>query len=121
MIARKLFTRLTTHPELAALIGLRAYPMLLPQKPTLPALTYRKISDTGLAQTAAVHRDRYQISMFDRTYEGVQSVAAAAQLALENWVETNVRSTYKINHIDLYDSDTDVYIVLADYSMIISD
>lgn len=121
MIPQMVFQKLTTDPGLSALIAERAYPLVLPQAPTMPALTYRKISDTGLAQTAAVHRDRYQITVYALTYLAAQAVAAALQNALENWTSANIRSALKVNHVDIYDDDTKLFIVITDYLLVISD
>lgn len=38
------FSYLSTYPGLVPLVGTRIYPLLLPQNPTLPAVTYQRIS-----------------------------------------------------------------------------
>jgi hypothetical protein len=44
LIEEALVAYLTTHPGLSALIGTRLYPRPLPQRPTLPAVTYFRVS-----------------------------------------------------------------------------
>lgn len=43
MIEKALFQILTGHAELTAHVGDRVYPLLLPQSPTLPAITYTRV------------------------------------------------------------------------------
>jgi len=40
----ELFDRVTTHGSTQPLIGTRFYPLNLPQSPTYPAATYRRVS-----------------------------------------------------------------------------
>lgn len=46
MIEQALFEILTGHPGLSALVSNRVYPLILPEDPELPAITYQRITTT---------------------------------------------------------------------------
>lgn len=79
-------THLIGDAGLATLIGARVYPVQLPQRPTLPAITYQRIStlptqDRGDA--AASHaRTRYQFDCWAADYDGLLAVRTALVTAL---------------------------------------
>lgn len=84
-----LYTRLTTHEGLKALIGARAYPLRLPQEPTLPAVTYRRISGAHIQELggpAALAQALFQVSCWGATYASAAAVATQARLALDGYV-----------------------------------
>lgn len=74
-------------PAVLALMADRAYPVILPQKPELPALTYQRISggtrvsshagDTGLALA------RIQIDCWAQTYLAAKDLAATVRKTLQ--------------------------------------
>ncbi|MFZ5816300.1 MAG: tail completion protein gp17 [Bacillota bacterium] len=67
------------HLQGVAGAGDRIYPILLPQKPTLPAVTYQVISDVperDLAGTAR-RRARVQLSCWGATLAAATDLAAA--------------------------------------------
>ena len=80
-----LYTALTTHAGLNALIGGRCEPGALPPETQLPAIAYLLVSDvpeqTG-AGAVAGHRYHVQLSCLAATYQGVIALTAQANLAL---------------------------------------
>jgi hypothetical protein len=66
-----LYLHLSTHVDIQPLVGNRVYPVLLPQNPTYPAITYRRDDDS-----------RYS------TLDGNQNAFVDASLILDAWGET---------------------------------
>jgi len=125
MIEDAIFTRLTTHAGLSALIGTRAYPLQAPQNAATPFLVYQRVSaqrisamgnDTGLA------RGRFQVSCFASTYSSAKDVAAQARAALQRWRGTvngtTIQDTYFENDVDVYNPGTLIYHVAIDVEII---
>lgn len=95
-LEQAVYSRLTGHAGLAALVGSRVYPLVLPQRPTLPAVTYQRVEalrqsamgvDTGLASA------RVQVDSWATTYAGSKGVAAQVRAALQRWRGTEAGVT----------------------------
>ena len=87
-----LFTRLTTHAGLAALVSVRVYPMLLPQAPTMPAVTYQRIDgvrESGMTQEHGMAHPRIQVDSWASTYAGAKAVAGQVRAALQRWSDSS--------------------------------
>ncbi len=84
-IEADLFAALTGHAGLSALVGSRVYPLILPQNPTYPAVTYQRIS-TPMAQVVtgavAAASTRFQVNVWANTYSSAVNVAAQIRAAL---------------------------------------
>lgn len=111
-----LVTHLETLAPLGVLIGagdaMRLYPLVLPNGPTYPAVTYRRIdgerfsalaSDTGLAHPTL------ELDSWAKTYEGARAVAAELMTALkrQSWTAAgiNVRDALLVGDEDLVEDD----------------
>lgn len=76
-------------PTVAGLVGTRMWPVRLPQKPTLPALVYQRISGVrieNLRGPASAAEPRYQIDAWAVTVAGAQELGAAVRRRLEAYV-----------------------------------
>lgn len=117
-IANLLYSRLSTETGVAALVSTRVYPVLMPQSPTLPAISYQRISNTEQDGTSTLRVTRYQVDCWDDDYAGVQTLADAVRGALEEWTDTNqspaVKMTRVVGEIDDYESETGLYRVSID-------
>lgn len=102
----------------------RVYPVLLPQSPTYPALTYQLISDPrghthdgpdGLVDA------RYQITTWAprEAYADVKATADAVRIALDGftgiWGAFFVGLIFHDGGVDLYDPDVEVHHNATDY------
>lgn len=121
-IGEVIYTKLTGYAGLAALIGARVYPGQLPQRPTLPAITYQRVSTT-LVQTrdnagrASLERPRYQFDCWASTRKGARQVAAELRYALATLPQTsNPRVDVALvqNDFDDYEPDTDRHRAIVD-------
>lgn len=114
-----LYTRLAGQ---VALVSSRIYPLILPQNPTYPAVTYQRIDSPHEGAMGADHdvaRTRIQVDSWAETYAGAKAVATQVRLALDNWASEAV-SPAIINAAfesdgDLYEEEVGVYRVTADY------
>lgn len=110
-----LYSQLTGTSGVAALAGTRVYPLNLPQTPTLPAISYQRVSNTEQNGTSTLRTTRYQVDCWAESYSAVQSLASAVKGALEEWTSgPSVKMTEVINEIDDYEPDSALYRVSID-------
>lgn len=106
--------RLNTHAGTIALVASRIYPVVLPQTPTYPAVTFSVVSSQrteGVYSDPGMARVRFQITCWALTYDGVKSLAEQVRLALQRY-GTSVSGT-TIAGVTVYDihmgSEADAY------------
>lgn len=128
-VESEIVARLEVDGAVTALVGsgddARIYPVLLPQDPTYPAVTYQRVSGArlhNLAGTAGFAMPRLSINCWSRTYGEAKSLAAAIRASLDGFDGTlaTIRATIKIvNEIDLPEQEPkpDVYRILQDYTV----
>jgi len=118
-----LFAYLKDHAGLKALVGTRIYPLILPQPPTLPAVTYFKVSLVNRRVMASpsdvLKQVRVQFSCWANTYSETKSVAEQVKVALQDFAGqmgggVQVLDGNIINEQDLYEDDTGIYHVPVD-------
>ena len=113
-------------PTVAALIGTRMYPITMPQKPTLPSVTYQVVS--GTSRAVMLHDDnlpmtRVQIDAWSLTMSVSMQVDDAIRSLFHNFVGAElggspgvyVAGVLKDNPRNDYESDTLLYRVSRDY------
>lgn len=111
---------LLSQPNLKSMIDTRLYPLVLPQPPTFPAVTYAKVSHSHVRDLSGVAYSisRFQFSCFAATYSGAKAVANEIKRALQDFV--GVVGGYRFldadgaNEIDIYESDSGIYHVPVD-------
>jgi hypothetical protein len=126
MIETSLFTRLSGFGGLSALVATRIYPMLLPQEPQYPAVTYAFVSGVPVAAMGAdtgVTRKRLRVTAWSKTYAEMTSVADQVRLCLERWRGTVggvvIQDTYVDNDsLDLFDDISRVYYRPLDFILV---
>lgn len=116
-----IYTRLTTHGGTAALISTRCYPAQLPQRPTLPAVVYQRISGTPQKGSTALRDARYQFSCWGSTYASAQSLAAQVRAALEEHTDATSKWTRVISEFDDFDPDSELHRVLIDAFLLLEE
>lgn len=117
-IGTLLYSKLTADSDVSDLVSARVYAVLLPQSPTMPAISYQRISNTEQNGTSTLRETRYQVDCWDDGYEGVQALASAVKSALEEWMDTDqspsVKMSRVIGEVDGYESETKLYRVSID-------
>ena len=87
MISDNLYAFLAAQSSITTLASTRIYPIILPQEPTYPAITYRE-SDHDLIETfdgqTGLTNSFYEIDAWSKTYAGTISLANAIRAALKN-------------------------------------
>lgn len=129
---------LASRSGVSTLVSTRIYPVILPQAPRYPAITYNRVSrDTEHHLLGPVGRDvaRISINSWASTYAGAKALADTVRLALDGYrgpflslaspavLITTVGATHLDNEIDLYEEDAEdpatqkkgIFRVLQDY------
>lgn len=116
---------LTNDAGVAALVTGRIYPLVLPQKPTYPAMTYQTVAgapDMTLTGESGLVKDLFQVDAYGATYAAVKGLARAIRTAL-NGKQFTV-STVQISSIvmkssrDLSEPDINIFRVSMDFSIL---
>lgn len=86
MIEAAIRAHLIADAGLSALIGARVYPVQLPQRPTLPAITYQDISTLPTQHRDNPYpkhrRSRYQFDCWAGDYDTTLAVRVALEAAM---------------------------------------
>lgn len=91
LIEQAIFNHLSTDAGVAALVGTRVYPVMLPQGATLPAVTYMRVSSTRMRTFGAPRMGRvarFQFTVWATTYLSRGAIVAALIDALEGYSGT---------------------------------
>lgn len=122
MIQQALFTILSAHPGLSALVGSRIYPLILPQNPAYPALTYQRVSgprEQSHDGPSGLARPRFQVSCWHPDFDQAKAAAEQVRLALAGYRGIvgglEIEGIQVENELDLYDPDAKVYRVILDF------
>jgi len=87
MIADNLYAYLTSQAGITNIASTRIYPVILPQEPTYPAITYND-DDSNYTETFSGQTDHvqsiYQLDAWDNTYAGSVALGNAISAALKN-------------------------------------
>lgn len=120
---------LRADPALAALVGARIYPVLLPQSPTYPAVVVTQITELvgyQLRGPAGLDETRIQIDVYAQVADGVDAVdlvdrvAHAVDARLSGSLFTHdtcrVRGCFRITWLDGFAApEVEAYRVLLEY------
>lgn len=125
LVEEALHDYLSTHPGLSALIAGRIYPLVLPQKPTLPAITYQRISGLRVRShqgPSGLASPRFQFDAWADSYASARTVADELRRALDGFrgmmggaPGVRVDAVHLDTDRDLYETETRRWRVQADY------
>lgn len=113
-IETALYTTLTTHSGVSALISTRVYPNPAPQGAAKPRISYSVSSGeriTTLPGTGDSIRKEVTIESHADTYSGAKTLAAAVYSALEG-------NGYLLTEYDFYDDATQTHTVFFEWAFI---
>ena len=83
-----LFSYLKSFQGLSSLVGERIYPLVIPQKASLPAVTYQRVSAVrqhALQMDTGYTTQMYQISCWSKSYAQSWHIASQLRLSLQNF------------------------------------
>ena len=116
-ISSGLYSYLAAQAAISTLVSARIYPVILPQDPTYPAITFNidGIRDTFTfndGQTSFVGAD-IQIDAWATTQKGAEDLAAAINNALQNHTGDMggvvVNRCFREAQVDIYESTVNAY------------
>jgi hypothetical protein len=122
-IEARLYSQLTTHTGLKALIVARVTPSQLPQTPTLPAVTYLRVS-TAPTQTRDANphtyaQVRFQIDGWATTFDGMVALRKQIRAAMGAWrvttAGTRVDVALLVGDVDILEAEPDRWRCTLDY------
>jgi hypothetical protein len=89
MIESTLYNIITADPGIAALITTRAYPVILPTDPTLPAISYLIVggSSTPTMDTSGMQKTRLEVNCWGSTYSDAVTLRTAVRNALSEYFD----------------------------------
>lgn len=113
-----LYAAMAGDTAIAAIVGTRIYPLKLPQGPTYEAVSYQRISSTGVNGNTALRESRWQFSCWGDTYEKATALAAAVKALFEGYTNTTstpgIKMALVVNELDNYDDTVKTYRVIVD-------
>ena len=121
-LGKAIYSRLTNDSDVAALVSTRVYPLILPQNPTLPAVTYQTVAgtrETAMGSNPGVAAPVVQFDTWARTYKESRDLALKVKAAIERWRGTEqgveILDAFIQREEDMYESDTDMWRSSWDY------
>lgn len=107
--------------------GSRIYPLMLPQNPTYPAVTFQQISAIAthaMGQDGPITRIRMQVNSWGSTYATARSLAGEVEALLKRFRGTAagivILDVLLDNELETFESDTQTRRVVQDYSVFVS-
>jgi len=117
-IEETLFTRLSTHAGLIALVGARIYPLVAPEGVAKPFVIYQRISTGGphtMGTDPPLESPRFQVSAYGDTYSSAKTVAVQILAALQDYTNATIQRSFYENATDIYEPGTFLYHIPADF------
>ena len=119
-----LYTRLANYAGLTALVSTRVYPLRLPQNPTLPAVTFQRITGSrehGMTADHGMAHPTLQVDSWGETYASARAVAVQVRTALSRWSDATtdpvVLDVFASDERDMDEADVKLFRVSQDYQI----
>lgn len=116
MIEQGLYTLISTDPTISGMIATRVYPILLPEKPVLPAMTYGVVGGAGdpTFETSGLIKLRMQFDCWGTNYSDAAQLRKALVKLLNGYGGvlsdgTNLQLAEFIQPVDFYEQDARQY------------
>lgn len=112
-----LYQSLTSDPDVSKLVGTRVYPMILPENPNLPAITYQLISDVPQhTQEGFSHSDCIlRVNCWGKTYDDAVSLSGAVASRLDSREIPGYDRLLLAGRQDLQDAQTGLFRRLMEF------
>ena len=123
----ELVTRMKAHTGLAALVGARVYPGLLPPQPTYPAVTYAIVSDVpehAMGTDPGTKTARVQTTVWSLSYKAAKDCADQVVAALSRYRHASAPTITDVlmdNQLDTYDDTVRAHGVVTDFRVFYSE
>lgn len=119
-----IYNRLSNYGGLTALIGIRIYPLMIPQEQSLPSVTYfivSNIPEHAMGNDADIVTVRLQVSSWSTSYKMAKAVAAQVKAALSRYRSSPILDIFLDNEMDQFESDVEEYVVISDFIVFYSE
>jgi len=129
-VEAELRARLVANGAVNGLVGTRIYPLMAPQNPTKPYVTFQRISGPrlqALGGAAGFGMARIQYDSWADTYTTAQALAAAIRNSFNGFIgklsDGNSPASLRTvvvrldNERDLFEEDTELFRVTQDYRL----
>lgn len=111
-------TYLLADATLGGLVGSRVYPLILPQSPTMPAVTVSVVSGDRHHSTdgpSGLATPRVQVDCWGSTYSSANDVFEAVRKRLDGVTNGSIQVAFADNELDFYDSEVDLFRKVLDF------
>jgi hypothetical protein len=119
MIENKLFKHLSTVNGVSTLISSRIYPVVLPQHPTYPCVTYSRVAGNRENDVSSgycgLENVIIQVDAWAPTYDQVASLSSAVITAM--CASTSFSCIAPNSPIDYYEDEIQIYRRTIDFSI----
>lgn len=108
-----LYTLLKDDAAVAALVSNRIFPLLMPQNPAFPAITYHRVSGPRVHShggPSGLASPRFQVSCWAKSYAAVRDLAEKVRLALDGRMGALLQ-----NELHTYEPDTETFHAPLDF------
>lgn len=117
MSAHQAILAMLRAPALVALVGQRVYFDVMPDKPTLPALTIQKLGGgaaRGAVRNPGLYDAQYQVSSWAKSRTDATKISAQVRQAMDRVRKAvidgvPVSDCFYESDVDLYDSETKTF------------
>lgn len=125
-ISETIYTKLTGHGGLSALVGARVYPSVFAQQGTLPAIRYTRISavtPSAMGVDVGITDYRYQFDIVASTFASANAVLLQLKNCLQRWRSSGdgIQDTYFLSESDDYEPDNDQYRIRFDVRIVVEE
>lgn len=124
MIESSLRTFLLAQAGVAAIVGTRVYPMVMPQGAAVPCIVYQRVNDNPVHDCGGrgtIGNFLIQLDAYADTFKGARDLGEAVRVCLDCYRGT--AGTHSIAAVrqgggrDFYEDDTQRYRFSVDYSI----
>lgn len=116
MLETKIYSALSADTTIAAQVSARIYPLVMPQNPTLPAITYQRVSGgqvNDLSGYSNLENPHISIFCWATRYDECKELADDVHDAMDS--ATAFKATL-FSDLDGFDPETELYVVSQDFS-----
>ena len=115
-IESAVYTRMANLAAISALVSTRIYPQHMPQKPTYPAITYRRLDGSPfslLGSDTSVIDARFEIVNYENTFDAMINLSDELRQCWQRYSGTVdsmvIRDTFISDISNDYNSDLEIY------------
>jgi len=115
-VESEIVTLLAADGGVSALVVARIYPLILPQDPTLPAITYARVTTSRIYSSEGysnLDNAMIQVDCWASTYAGAKALGTAVLSAMDG---SSTFSAVLIDERDMFEDDVEIYRVSMDFS-----